>query len=204
MAITTYAELKSAVSDWLAKSNLSARSADFIMLAEKRLLRRLRILGLEATQSGNLVSGSRELALPTNYREAKAFYIDANPIEPLKPVTADAFFATRHSYESATPRIFTVIGSNFLLGPTPDSDYAYVLHYLSKVDPLSDVNTQNWLLSNHPDLYLYASLLEAEPFLKNDARILVWRGYLEDALQYVGVEDEYSRYSGGPLEPRAS
>jgi hypothetical protein len=33
----------------------------------------------------------------------------------------------------------------------------------------------NWLFSTHPDLYLFGSLAEAEMFLVNDPRAVLWK-----------------------------
>ena len=41
MAISTYAELQTAVTDWMARSDLSGNAADFITLGEARLNRKL-------------------------------------------------------------------------------------------------------------------------------------------------------------------
>ena len=43
------------------------------------------------------------------------------------------------------------------------------------VTALSSSNTTNFVLTNHPDLYLYASLSEAAPYLGQDERLTVWK-----------------------------
>ena len=42
------------------------------------------------------------------------------------------------------------------------------------VTPLSDLNTSNWLLAAHPDVYLYGALVEASPYLMEDERTSIW------------------------------
>jgi hypothetical protein len=56
----------------------------------------------------------------------------------------------------------------------------------------------NWLVENHPDVYLYATLMEAAPYLKADPRIEVWKGFLEEALEGIH-QDEWDRQWGGSL-----
>lgn len=43
-------------------------------------------------------------------------------------------------------------------------------------------SVENWYLENAPEVLLYASLLEAQPFIMNDPRIPIWQAYLADAL----------------------
>lgn len=40
--------------------------------------------------------------------------------------------------------------------------------------PLSDSNTSNWILADYPDIYLYGALMEAAPYLHDDARVTIW------------------------------
>jgi len=67
------------------------------------------------------------------------------------------------------------------------------------VTALSDTNTTNWLLTSHPDVYLYGSLLEAEPYLKDDERAALWGTLYEQAASQVRVPDtdtDLSTYIG--------
>jgi hypothetical protein len=44
----------------------------------------------------------------------------------------------------------------------------------------------NWLLTGHPDVYLYASLVETAPYLKDDSRVPVWMAELDRRLTLLG------------------
>jgi hypothetical protein len=57
--------------------------------------------------------------------------------------------------------------------------------YFKKLAALS--TAVNSLFTSHPDLYLYASLCAATPFLKNDNRIPIWE------MQYGMVKDQLNR-----------
>lgn len=200
----TWTALKAVVADYLAKSNLSTQVPDFIYLAETRLFRRLNLLGFEDVETGTMTSGTATLALPTGHSETRSFYITSgDTIYTVRPKPPHVFFETDGVNDSGTPAIMAVIGSNLHFGPTPDADYAYTHHYVGKPQHLGASQATNWLLTNAPDVYLYASLLEAEPFLKNDPRIAVWRDFLAQAIADLEVEDHESRYSGGVLIPSA-
>src|SRR5262245_15894630 len=65
MAITTYAQLQTAIASWLARSDLTATIADFITLFEAAANRRLRVRQMET--STNLTPSSGAATLPTDY-----------------------------------------------------------------------------------------------------------------------------------------
>jgi hypothetical protein len=64
-------------------------------------------------------------------------------------------------------------------------------------------NTSNWLLADSPDIYLYASLLQAAPYLQDDQRITVWAALYTSALNDLKVSDERSRMATSALRMRA-
>jgi len=64
---------------------------------------------------------------------------------------------------------------------------------------MSDTNSSNVFMANAPDALLYASLLEAEPYLMNDARIQTWGSLYDRAISTLSTSDEASQYSGVPL-----
>ena len=47
----------------------------------------------------------------------------------------------------------------------------------------------NWLTEYAPDVLLYATLLEATPFLKNDERVQVWQAIYDRSAQALNGED---------------
>ena len=65
MAISTYSELQTAVANWLDRDDLTARIPEFIVLAEARYNRELRIRGMETIVDISTVAGTRSYALPT-------------------------------------------------------------------------------------------------------------------------------------------
>ncbi len=120
------------------------------------------------------------------------------------------------------PALFTILGSvalddidadvsiwpNGLNNPFILTGPAYAgqisLVYRQGIPPLSDAQPTNWLLDKAPDLYLYAALLEAEPFLRNDGRVPLWKAALEEALgdlQSLDREARWGRARIRTLEP---
>ena len=88
-------------------------------------------------------------------------------------------------------------GSSFVFGPYPSSDYTIKGIYYKRLTAVA--TTANALFLANPDLYLFAALTEAAPFLKNDARIPVWESKRDRILMDVNGEDQNARFSGGAL-----
>lgn len=86
------------------------------------------------------------------------------------------------------------LGHPALLDPTPDAAYPITLAYVARIPALSDANPTNWVLQQAPQMYLYASLLEAEPFLANDARAALWGTAYQVALDGLRAQ----RWTGNP------
>ena len=59
-------------------------------------------------------------------------------------------------------------------------------------------------LGNTPDALLYASLLEAEPYIMNDARIQTWGSMYNRAIETLNISDQQGQYSGVPLAMKLS
>ena len=75
--------------------------------------------------------------------------------------------------------------------------------YSANIPTLSVSPTTYRALTNAPDLYLYGSLLEAEPFLMNDQRAFqVWLPGFEKAVQDIQDQDALDEFSGSELRVR--
>lgn len=82
-----------------------------------------------------------------------------------------------------------------------DNDVIKLL-YMQSIPALSASNQTNWLLDKSDDLYVYGSLVFAEPWLKNDERIQIWSSLADSIIAEIVEEDEAGRYGGGPLQVR--
>lgn len=201
MSITNYSELKTAVADWLARSDLTSYIPDFITLGEARIYREMKVRQMEAALSATISSGV--IAVPTGYLSMKHAYVDGSPVRPLIRASLEELYnqyPTRSS--DRKPVMFARNGSNFEFGPYPDSDYTIKGVYYKKLDALSDANTSNWLTSDAPDLILFASLLEAEAFIKNDPRLALWEGRYQAAKRNIQEQDDEEDFSGSVMSPR--
>ena len=206
MALGTFTELKDAVADWLDRSDLTARIPDFITLAEARLNRDLRIRPMEVRSTMETTSGQRYFNLPGGYLQMRNMQMNTNPITPLEYITPEMLDRLYGSNTTGKPRAYSLIGDEIQLAPIPDSDYTIEMAFYEKFSPLGDGTsvtvTNNWLTTNAPDILLYGSLLEAEPFIKNDERIALWLNAYSSAIRKLQDADDRDRHSGSAMRVR--
>ena len=197
MAITTYAELQTAVQNWLSRADadILARTVEFITLAEAKINRKLRIRTMETALSDTIASGT--ISTPTGYVELKHMYIDGSPVQPLKRISAEQLYGLYPSRSAeGKPKFVALDGGVFIFGPYADSTYTVKGTYYKKVAVLSDAAPTNWYTSNAIDLLLYGSLLQAAPYIKDNEELQVWKVMYEEALVEVGQEDRDEQFSG--------
>ena len=182
MAISNYSELQTAVANWLDRDDLTARIPEFIALAEARFNRVLRLRSMEAKYTANTVASQRNLALPTGYIQMRNFQVNTNPLTTLSYVTPEIYDRLWGGSTSGTPKFYTILANEVSLGPIPASVQEVEMLFYKKFDNLSGSVATNWLITNAPDIYLYGSMLEAEPFIMNDERVPLWAAALERGL----------------------
>lgn len=199
MAINSFTTLKSAISNWLDRDDLSDQLPDFISLNEALFNRVLRIRPMETIVTDATVSGTKAYDLPTGYVQMREIHLDTTPVTSLQYISPEMLYRVWAGSSSGKPDSYSIIGDKIYFGPTPDSDYNYTMTYYKTFDALSDSNTTNWVILNAPDVYLYGALLQAEPFLQNDQRIPVWERGLRQALSDLQSQDDKDRHSGSQL-----
>lgn len=175
---------------------LIAQIPNFIYQAEQRIARESKNIGLEKYVTNTFDAGEAVLAKPGRWRRTISFnygtgvnfnnrnqlylrtYEYARSYWPNQTLLGNPLYYCDYSY------------THFLIVPTPIDFFPFELSYLELPAPLTLLNQTNWLTNYAPDLLLYACLLEAIPFLKNDERIPVWEKLYDRALASVENQDQ--------------
>jgi hypothetical protein len=196
MAISNYSELKSAIADWLDRTDLDDSIPDFIALAEARHKRDFKLRRMETRVTANTIADTEYYTLPDNYVAMRNIQLNTNPktsLEYLTPEQMDRIYAGSNK---GKPKAYSIIGNDIQLRPTPDSVYEIEILYFKHFTALSDSSPTNDMLTNHPDAYLYGALVEAEPYLQNDKRIQTWASFYDRAKKDIIDSNERDRHSG--------
>lgn len=181
----TYSGLQASIAAFLNRADLTAVIPDFIILAEAEMNRR--IVSRRNITRSTVTINSEFVTAPTDiYKIAWLNWTDYPDLQ-LIYYTPDNF-----PLQSATltgrPRWYTLQGSTaqFRFGPVPDQSYSASLTYWQRLAALS---SSNWLLTDHPDIYLYGACKHAAPYLIDDPRIAIWGGLFEAALSSINQTD---------------
>lgn len=166
-----------------------------INLAERRIARELKIEGFINVVSGTLIAGQAVLNKPDRWRDTVSINIGTGTNNDTRKFVFARGYEYLRSYwpdatQSAEPEFYGEYDYNhWLVVPTPDAAYPFEILYY-ELPPLLDEETQtNWLTEYAPQLLLYAALVEATPFLKNDERIPVWQNMYDRAAAMLNGED---------------
>ncbi|WP_332763921.1 phage adaptor protein [Phenylobacterium sp.] len=181
MAISTFSELKTAAANWLERSDLTDRIPEFIALGEAVINAQLKMRTAESDAALTGVVNSRLIALPAGYRQPRALWIvrSSGAREALRPTLPELHLADTASGE---PRSWCVDGTNIAFERPCDQAYSFVLRMVGGL-ALSDASPTNLILTNYPNLYLFAALKEAGPFLRDNDLISMFEAKFESALQ---------------------
>ena len=196
MAITTYSELKTAIANWLDRTDLDDRIPEFIQLAEARHRRDFKIRRMETRVTASTIADTEYYSLPDNFVAMRNIQLNTDPKTALEYMTPEQMDRVRGGSSTGKPKAYSIIGNNFQLRPIPDGVYQIEMLYYKYFTALSDSNTTNDMLTYHPDAYLYGALVEAEPYLQNDKRIQTWAGFYDRAKQDIISSNERDRHSG--------
>jgi len=194
--ITTFSTLKTAVGDWLDRTDMDAVGGPIdtmISMCEAELYRDFRLSFMETALS--VVIGSGVAALPADFLELKIAYISGSPIQPLQPKNGQWIYENYiHRSSSGRPQFIGTQGTDFIFGPYPDSAYTLTGTYYALPTDLSTSNETNWLTTNAPDLLLNGTLLQSVGYLGADERAPYWRESYQRAFDRIVASDDRERF----------
>ena len=199
MSLSTYSDLQTSIANYLARSDLTSQIPDFITFAENRLRRELRIRQMLKSVTTATVANDSTVELPSDFLQVRDFVVVTNPLTPLSYSSPSSLSNDPRASEVGVPKSYTILANDFQMSPVPDAVYTVKLLYFAAPAYLSSSNTSNVFLTAAPDALLYASLIEAEPYLMNDARINTWGTMYDRAIASLAKSDEEGQYSGVPL-----
>lgn len=172
----TYAELKQAIQDYTENDETSFVNnlPVFIRQAEERILKNVQLSLFRKNVGGALTASNKFLACPTDFLAPFSLsFVDTNNEHQFLEFK-DADFVQAFNPNATTtgnPRYYAVFDvTNFIIGPTPDSNASVELHYFYRPASLTagaDSGT-TWLSENAEIALLYGSLMEAYIYMKGD------------------------------------
>ena len=160
-------------------------------------------------QIDTITIDSETETVPTGFIAVRSFYILLSGVKhPLEYITPANMFETRGGSRSGRPRAYTIESDDetetLRFAPSPDTSYTGYLSYYKAISALSVSNTSNWMLANHPAVYLYGSLYHASNFLggMDPQQVQNWLAMYSTALERCEQNDKQDSYGGAPVVQR--
>ena len=175
-----YDQLKQAIQDYTENDETSFVNnlPVFIRQAEERILKNVQLSLFRKNVSGNMTSSNKYLAAPSDFlapfslsfvnSDGDHVFLDFKDVDFVQTFNPDAT-------TTGNPRYYAVFDiDNFVLGPTPDSNYAVELHYFYRPASLTSGSGSGttWLSENAELCMLYGSLIEAYIYMKGEQDIM--------------------------------
>lgn len=202
--------MKTEIADILNRTDLSSAIENFIQRAEASLQRdeRAKLL-VDLTP---LSVGTEVISMPDDFGELYSVAHDGpNFFGPLVQTDLGGLTKYKALLTGNTTGIPAAVAVredgagavSLVFSPEPNDTFALQAQYWAELTPINVGNPTNRWLDNHPDIYIYAALVESAPYLKDDQRIQVWESQLEKRLERMGRQTQRRAFSGEMTdEPR--
>lgn len=198
----TFAQLKTLVGTYLDRSDLTSVVGDWVNSAIRKIERQENFNGM--MNRATTTSSVEFLSVPTGFKEVISFKVkDTSNLyyDVEKKDIGDMLLLNQD--EQMMPMYYCYIPSQseFQLRPIPNTTYTFDITYYKYSTELSADGDTNWWTNNAWETVLYGALLEAEPYLMNDARLTVWKGLLDDYLNRIRQSEIPERYKLLAVKP---
>jgi hypothetical protein len=186
----TLTQLKTAIQDYSDNSETTFVNNinNFIKAAEEKIFKSVDLDYFRKNVTSAFTSSDAFLTVPTDYLASFSLQITTSGSESFL-LQKDVNFLREYTPASSTtglPKYYARFDeNNFMVAPTPNSNYTLELHYYYRPASLTagaDSGT-TWISTNAPFALLYGSLIEAYTFMKGEPDVL--QNYTNTYLQYM-------------------
>ncbi len=211
----TKATLTTAIQDYTDNSETTFVNniPNFIKASEEKILKSVDLDYFRKNVTSALTSSDEFLTVPTDYLASFSLQITTSGSESFL-LQKDVNFLREYTPASTTtglPKYYARFDEdNFILAPTPNSNYTIQLNYFYRPASLtagSDSGT-TWVSTNAPFALLYGSLVEAYTFMKGEPDVIqnyngLFTQYLERVKDLGEARENTDGYRVGlPSRPR--
>jgi hypothetical protein len=179
MPFSTYSELQSAITDWMDRADLSGNAADFITLAEARLNRELEAVETTTTLTGTISSRQIDISALSVIEPIGLFMRESSSDDDEDEIVYKAPGTFPYEYDNDEPAFYTILGDNIEFDCPLDQAYPFRFHYRGRF-ALSEAAPTNALLTDHPDVYLAASIMWGGAYIKDVNSIAGYKTLLDE------------------------
>lgn len=193
-----YSGLKQAILNYTDRSQLADNTATFIELAEAFLRKKVYSQEVKTVEL-SAENGEDGIALPSDYGllacepyysfQGSELSLNLLPLSQMnEQYNPDSGYATHYN----------IIGNKIILYPNISEKVK--IKYYTKLPSLSENNLTNFLLADNPDIYIYASLVQASIFIDDKVGQVKYENLLAKSLMdYNAQQTDRVLSSSSPL-----
>ena len=189
--VLTYSSLITAVEQYLERNDSAVvnQIPTFITLCEFEIAQQIKTLGQIEVAQGTFLANNPVVQKPARWRKTVSMSVGVGK----SPMFVRKYeYLTNYAAQS-TPGTPLYYGDydydNWFIAPASVVDTQFEALVYQRIQPLSSANQTNWLTNNAPNVMLYGTLLQAMPYLKNDARIATFKMQYDAAMAALKAED---------------
>lgn len=206
----TFASLQQDLQNYLERGTVQdpivyAQLPEIINFAERRISKDLKVMGFIVAATWTMQAGLAVYPKPDRWRQFVSMNVGNSPTGTIvrQQIFDRSYEWVRQFWPDDTQTNLSIYGTaappqfyahynyqNFIVAPTPDQAYPAELVYYEEPALLDNSNQTNWITQYAPNLLLYASLLEASPFIKQDPRMATWQGMYDRIAAVVDGESK--------------
>lgn len=195
MAISTYAQLKTAIENWAKRGDILSVVDDFIDLAEAEMWQNLRVKEMESRATASMSTSDRYLALPTGYLDMRRMdFSSGGSTYNLRQVAPEALKVIQGAGQ---PDSFS-IGSQITFNRIPSSAYTVEMVYYAKLTALSASNTTNGILNNYPSIYLNGCMKHFADWAQDDNKYQKYSILFADSISRANAFHKRGKHGPAP------
>ena len=175
----TLTTLTTSVQEWTQndESTFVAEIPFFIQNAEERIFKVVDLEYFRKNATGVMTSGNKFLQKPSDWLANFSLSFVNSSSENVFLLQKDVNYLQEfhpNPSSTGTPRFYASFDvNNFILAPTPNSNFTVEVHYYYRPASLTtDDSGSTWISTNAPDALLYATLIEAYTFMKGENDLL--------------------------------
>jgi hypothetical protein len=161
-----------------------------------------------------LIYSTNLISVPTDMLDLKALLFNGYPLTYMDPFNFGRKYAEIYDAPLDSPYVcphFTREKSYFKVAgqiqvtidnataPTTYTHIPIAIHYYRDLSGMNEATDTNAVLQTNSDLYLFGALTEAEAYLVNDPRIMVWAAKYEEAMAKAKEYNHQIDFHAGPL-----
>lgn len=191
----TYTELVTAVQNYCENTFPTVDMNTFIKQAEQRIYNTVQLASLRKNMTGTLSANNKYLSCPGDFLSAYSLAVVDGSGNYEYLLNKDVNFI-RQAYPNPTstglPKYYAIFGPattdatelSFILGPTPDTNYAVELHFYYYPESIVTAGV-TWLGDNFDSALLNGTMVEAIRFMKGEPDLV--KLYQDTYIQSIGL-----------------